>query len=106
MPTGDRIDESMASGTPCPHQVRAFHRLHDPWPPNLLSADEVGFGKTIQAGRLPRQPLLVGRSKWIPILTLRAVIWLRQIKLRENCNLNWPNYNGITHLVPIAAPAG
>lgn len=106
MPTGDRVDESMASGTPCPHQVRAFHRLHDPWLPNLLTADKVGFGKTIQAGRLLPRGLLAGRSRRIPILTLRAVIWLLQIELREKCNLNWPNYNGITHPVPIAAPAG
>ncbi len=37
---------------PCPpHQVRAFHRFYDNWPPKLLIADEVGLGKTGRAKR-------------------------------------------------------
>ena len=91
---GARVGESTAPVTPWPHQVRAFQRLHDPWPPKLLIADEVGLGKTIQAGLLLRQAWLAGTAKRILILAPRAVIWQWQIELREKFNLNWPVYDG------------
>ena len=92
--TGARVGESTAPVTPWPHQVRAFQRLHDRWPPKLLIADEVGLGKTIQAGLLLRQAWLAGKAKRILILAPRAVIQQWQIELREKFNLNWPIYDG------------
>ena len=91
---GERVGESTAPVTPWPHQVRAFQRLHDHWPPKLLIADEVGLGKTIQAGLLLRQAWLAGKAKRILILAPRAVIQQWQIELREKFNLNWPIYDG------------
>ena len=44
-------------------RYRAFNRLYDNWPPKLLIADEVGLGKTIQAGFAFRQAWLAGRAK-------------------------------------------
>ena len=92
--TGERVGESTAPVTPWPHQVRAFQRLHDRWPPKLLIADEVGLGKTIQAGLLLRQTWLAGKAKRILILAPKAVIQQWQIELREKFNLNWPIYDG------------
>ena len=63
-----------AVATPWPHQVRAFQRLYGDWPPRLLIADEVGFGKTIQAGMLIRQAWLAGKAKRILILAPKAVL--------------------------------
>ena len=91
---GERIGEATSAVTPWPHQVRAFERLYKNWPPRLLIADEVGLGKTIQAGMLLRQAWLAGRAKRILILAPKAVLRQWQIELREKFNLNWPIYDG------------
>jgi SNF2 family DNA or RNA helicase len=80
--------------TPWPHQVRAFRRMYDNWPPKLLIADEVGLGKTVQAGLLVRQAWLSGRAKRILIMAPKNVCSQWQIELREKFNLNWPIYDG------------
>lgn len=91
---GERIGEATCPITPWPHQVRAFHRMYDNWPPRLLIADEVGLGKTIQAGMVLRQAWLAGRVKRILVLAPKAVLTQWQIELREKFNLNWPIYDG------------
>ncbi|MDE0030307.1 MAG: SNF2-related protein [Deltaproteobacteria bacterium] len=91
---GVRVGEATAAVTPWPHQVRAFERLYGNWPPKLLIADEVGLGKTIQAGLLLRQAWLAGRAQRILILAPKAVLGQWQIELREKFNLNWPIYDG------------
>jgi SNF2 family DNA or RNA helicase len=91
---GERVGESTCSVTPWPHQARAFSRLYDHWPPKLLIADEVGLGKTIQAGMLLRQAWLAGRAKRILVLAPKAVLNQWQIELREKFNLNWPIFDG------------
>ncbi len=101
---GARVGEATAAVTPWPHQVRAFERLYAHWPPRLLIADEVGLGKTIQAGLLLRQAWLAGRAKRILILAPKAVLRQWQIELREKFNLNWPIYDG-RQLVWYASPA-
>ncbi|HEX2839934.1 SNF2-related protein [Hyphomicrobium sp.] len=91
---GDRVGEATAAIAPWPHQVRAFHRMYDNWPPKLLIADEVGLGKTIQAGLLLRQAWLAGKAKRILIMAPKNVCRQWQIELREKFNLNWPIYDG------------
>ena len=91
---GAQVGEATAAVTPWPHQVRALERLYRDWPPRLLIADEVGLGKTIQAGLLLRQAWLAGRAKRILILAPKAVLGQWQIELREKFNLNWPIYDG------------
>ena len=91
---GVRIGEATAAVTAWPHQVKAFDRLYRDWPPRLLIADEVGLGKTIQAGMLLRQAWLAGRAERILILAPKAVLEQWQIELREKFNLNWPIYDG------------
>ena len=87
---GAEVGAATAAIDPWPHQVRAFERLYQRWPPKLLIADEVGLGKTIQAGLLLRQAWLAGRAKRILILAPKAVLKQWQIELREKFNLNWP----------------
>ncbi len=91
---GERIGEATCNVTPWPHQVRAFNRLYSSWPPKLLIADEVGLGKTIQAGLLLRQAWLSGLARRILVLAPKAVLTQWQLELREKFNLNWPIYDG------------
>ncbi|MYK32342.1 MAG: helicase, partial [Boseongicola sp. SB0670_bin_30] len=91
---GESVGEATSAIEPWPHQVKAFERLYRDWPPKLLIADEVGLGKTIQAGMLLRQAWLAGRAKRILILAPKAVLGQWQIELREKFNLNWPIYDG------------
>lgn len=91
---GDRVGEATSAVVPWPHQIRAYHRLYDNWPPKLLIADEVGLGKTVQAGLLLRQGWLAGRIKRTLILAPKNVCKQWQIELREKFNLNWPIYDG------------
>lgn len=101
---GERVGEATSAVTPWPHQVRAFQRLYGNWPPRLLIADEVGLGKTIQAGMLIRQAWLAGKAKRVLILAPKAVLRQWQIELREKFNLNWPIYDG-TRLTWLPTPA-
>ena len=101
---GDRIGEETSAIVPWPHQVRAYERMYHNWPPKLLIADEVGLGKTIQAGMLLRQAYLSGRAKRILILAPKAILNQWQVELREKFNLNWPIYDG-SKLVWYPSPA-
>ena len=91
---GELVGEATAAVDPWPHQVRAFERLYGNWPAKLLIADEVGLGKTVQAGMLLRQAWLARRARRVLILAPKAVLRQWQIELREKFNLNWPIYDG------------
>ena len=94
LPHGVGVGEATAAVKPWPHQSRAFDRLYGDWPPRLLIADEVGLGKTIQAGMLLRQAWLAGRAKRVLVLAPRAVLPQWRMELREKFNLSWPIYDG------------
>ena len=80
-----------------PHQRRAFLRMYGDrteHAPRLLIADEVGLGKTVQAGLLVRQAWLAGRMKRGIILAPKNVCTQWQAELREKFALDWPIYDG------------
>jgi SNF2 family DNA or RNA helicase len=91
---GERVGEATAAVTPWPHQVRAFQKMYENWPPKLLIADEVGLGKTIEAGLLLRQAWLAGKARRTIVLAPKGLLKQWQIELREKFNLNWPIYDG------------
>ena len=93
---GAQVGVATAAVEPWPHQARTFQRLYAQWPPKLLIADEVGLGKTIQAGLLLRQAWLAGKAKRVLVLAPKAVLAQWQIELREKFNLDWPIYDGKT----------
>ena len=104
---GALVGEATCAVDPWPHQVRTFERLYAKAAPRLLIADEVGLGKTIEAGLLLRQMWLAKRARRILILTPAAVMRQWQLELREKFNLNWPVYDdGSLNWYPSPAMAG
>ena len=94
LPGSERVGEATSAVTPWPHQHRAFQRLWQRWPPRLLIADEVGLGKTVQAGLLLRQAWLSGRAQRILVMAPASILKQWQRELREKFALDWPIYTG------------
>ena len=94
LPGRERVGEATSAVQPWPHQQRAFQRLWQTWPPRLLIADEVGLGKTVQAGLLLRQAWLSGRAQRILVMAPASVLKQWQRELREKFALDWPIYTG------------
>lgn len=102
MPGGEWLGVATSVVRPWPHQIRAFRRMWEGWAPRLLIADEVGLGKTIQAGMILRQAWLAGRAKRILVMAPSAVLRQWQVELREKFNLAWPIYDGEKLVFPAA----
>jgi len=79
---------------PWPHQLKAYKRMLDQWPFRLLIADEVGLGKTIEAGLIIRHAWISGQARRILILTPAGVMRQWQAELYEKFNLLVPIYTG------------
>jgi superfamily II DNA or RNA helicase len=94
LPGAERVGEGTSAVAPWPHQQRAFQRLWHQWPPRLLIADEVGLGKTVQAGLLLRQAWLSGRAPRMLVMAPASVLKQWQRELREKFGLDWPIYSG------------
>lgn len=91
--SGDMMGLATAPIDPWPHQVQVFRRLHSVRPTRLLIADEVGLGKTIQAGLFLRQTWLEGKRR-ILVMAPAGLTRQWQVELREKLNLDWPTYDG------------
>lgn len=94
MENGIRVGEVTSAINPWPHQIRAFKRLIDSWPCQMLIADEVGLGKTITAGLVIRQAWIAELAQRILLLVPKAVMPQWQDELYEKFNLNVPVYDG------------
>ena len=90
---GDMVGLATAPVVPWPHQVQVLRRLQSDRPARLLIADEVGLGKTIQAGLFLRQAWLEGRRR-ILVMAPAGLTKQWQTELREKLNLDWPIYDG------------
>jgi len=79
---------------PWPHQLRAVRRLVASYPQSFLLADEVGLGKTLEAGLALRQLLISGRVGRALILVPKSLLRQWQEELREKLGLSVPRYDG------------
>ena len=91
---GERIGVQTAAVTPWPHQVRIVSEVVRRFPDRFLLADEVGLGKTIEAGLILRSLLLSRRIRRCLILAPKSVLRQWQEELYEKFALNVPAYDG------------
>ena len=80
--------------TPWPHQQAVARRVVETFPTRYLLADEVGLGKTIEAGLVLRQLWLSGIVRRALILAPKSVLCQWQEELYEKFALNVPIYDG------------
>lgn len=69
-----------------PHQVYIANEVSQRHAPRVLLADEVGLGKTIEAGMIIQQQLLTGRASRILVLVPASLLhqWLVEMLRRFN----------------------
>jgi len=82
LPGGRYVGMETAPVEPWPHQAIVARRLIDTWPYSYLLCDEVGLGKTIEAGLAMRSLYLSGLAKRIlvaPPASLKEQ-WQREMK--------------------------
>ena len=91
---GDYTAVGTAQVEPFPHQARLIHRVVASYPRGYLFADEVGLGKTIEAGLVLRELLLSGKAHKVLLLVPASVIRQWQEELHEKISLEIPRYTG------------
>lgn len=95
---------------PFPHQLAIARRAVETFPRGYLLADEVGLGKTIEAGLIIRELLVSGRAERFLILVPASVLKQWQQELLEKLGLDVPRYEagGFRDAQDheVAAPAG
>jgi superfamily II DNA or RNA helicase len=85
---------------PWPHQLRIAERVVATFPRSYLLADEVGLGKTIEAGLVLRELLISGRAQTALLLVPASVARQWQEELLEKFSLSIPRYDGRTFWEP------
>ncbi len=69
-----------------PHQLYIAHEVANRYAPRVLLADEVGLGKTIEAGMILHHQLLTGRARRVLIVVPESLMhqWLVEMLRRFN----------------------
>jgi len=72
--------------SPIPHQLYIAAEVAGRWAPRVLLADEVGLGKTIEAGLILHRMLLEGRVRRVLVLVPEPLLhqWLVELLRRFN----------------------
>ncbi|MHB8289264.1 MAG: DEAD/DEAH box helicase [Acidimicrobiales bacterium] len=91
---GSGVGLVTAGVLPLPHQDALVNRAVGTWPRGYLLADEVGLGKTIEAGFIIRELLLSGKAERFLILVPAAVLRQWQEELAEKLSLRVNRFEG------------
>jgi len=76
-----------------PHQIGVVHRVANGYPHRFILADEVGLGKTIEAGLIMRELLARGVTRRILVLAPSGLVGQWQQELKTKFNLPFSLYN-------------
>lgn len=94
LPNADRLGMETCTVSPWPHQTRVADTIVQRFPERFMLCDEVGLGKTIEAGLAIRQLVLSGVVQRALILVPKSVLVQWQEELYEKFILNIPRYDG------------
>ena len=72
-----------------PHQLRVAAVAAERRPPRVLLADEVGLGKTIEAGLIIARQLACGRASRVLVLVPEPLVYQWFVELLRRFNLNF-----------------
>lgn len=86
--TSDWTGIATAWAKPLPHQAELIHRVISTYPRGYLFADEVGLGKTVEAGMVLRELFTRGLAKKALLLVPASVMKQWQEELHEKMNLD------------------
>ena len=75
-----------------PHQLWVCKRVLETWPTRWLVADDVGLGKTIEAGLILTPLLSSARVRRLLILAPASLVEQWQVRLREMFDIRISNY--------------
>ena len=92
----DRLGMETCTVKPWPHQNRVADTIVRQFPERFMLCDEVGLGKTIEAGMALRQLVVSEVGKQVLILVPKSVLVQWQEELYEKFALNIPRYDGHT----------
>lgn len=91
---GGQVGVATCAVRPWPHQVRVVDTLVSRYPQRFMLCDEVGLGKTIEAGLALRQLIISRRVKRALILVPKSVLKQWQEELYEKLVLSIARYDG------------
>lgn len=77
-----------------PHQLWVCHRVNATWPARWLVADDVGLGKTIEAGLVAMSQIARGQVKRILVLCPAPLVTQWQERMREMFGIRLLPYFG------------
>ncbi len=88
-----------------PHQLYVAHEVAKRYAPRVLLADEVGLGKTIEAGLILHQQLLTGRASRVLIVVPETLVHQWLVEMLRRFNLHFAIYDeGRCDAIREAAP--
>ncbi|MCC6560292.1 MAG: RNA polymerase-associated protein RapA [Xanthomonadales bacterium] len=76
-----------------PHQLRVAQIVADRRPPRVLLADEVGLGKTIEAGLIIARQIASGRAGRVLVLVPETLVYQWFVELLRRFNLAFSIYD-------------
>ncbi len=77
-----------------PHQINVTHRLSEEHFPRIILADEVGLGKTIEAGIYIKEMMARDLAERILIIVPASLVKQWQFEMQNKFNINFTVYDG------------